>query len=124
MLISQTGISRSDGDLEMQFSLSLKGSEFNDGGLHHRTAASSPKGQLLKWIGNKQRFAECIISFFPRRYRTYFEPFLGSGAVLATLAPQAAEGSDIFQPLMGIWSSLKQRPEELKRWYSDRFLLF
>ncbi len=44
------------------------------------------KTQLLKWIGNKQRFAHEIVSYFPRQFGTYYEPFLGSGAVLATLA--------------------------------------
>ena len=44
------------------------------------------KTQLLKWIGNKQRFAHEIIAFFPRNIVTYHEPFLGSGAVLGTLA--------------------------------------
>ena len=43
------------------------------------------KTQLLKWIGNKQRFAHEIASFFPEKYGTYFEPFVGSGAVLATV---------------------------------------
>ena len=38
---------------------------------------------LLKWIGNKQRFAETIISYMPETFNNYYEPFLGSGAVLA-----------------------------------------
>jgi DNA adenine methylase len=52
------------------------------------------KRQLLKWIGNKQRFAHEIVSYFPGRFGNYVEPFLGSGAVLATLAPERAIGSD------------------------------
>ena len=52
--------------------------------------------QLLKWIGNKQRFAHQIASYFPTDIRTYFEPFLGSGAVLAALQPRQAVGSDAF----------------------------
>ena len=51
------------------------------------------KSQLLKWIGNKQRFAHEIISFFPRRFQMYHEPFLGSGAVLGVLAPRRAEAA-------------------------------
>jgi DNA adenine methylase len=79
------------------------------------------KVQLLKWIGNKQRFAHEIISYFPARVRAYYEPFLGSGAVLATLAPQQAVASDIFRPLVEIWQTLKRDREELKRWYSERW---
>ncbi|MFA6134928.1 MAG: Dam family site-specific DNA-(adenine-N6)-methyltransferase [Phycisphaerae bacterium] len=82
------------------------------------------KAQLLKWIGNKQRFAAEIVSFFPLRFERYFEPFLGSGAVLATLAPKAALGSDSFAPLVEIWQTLKQSPETLKRWYTERWRTF
>ncbi len=83
-------------------------------------SASPCKSQLLKWVGNKQRFAEQIISFFPRDFRVYHEPFLGSGAVLAAFAPHRAYGSDVFSPLMEIWAALKQSPETLKRWYAVR----
>ncbi len=61
--------------------------------------------QLLKWIGNKQRFAHEIISHFPTQYDTYFEPFLGSGAVLGTLAPTRAVGSETLGPLIEIWKT-------------------
>ena len=78
--------------------------------------------QLLKWIGNKQRFAHAIISFFPRRFRVYHEPFLGSGAVLGVLAPRCAHASDSFKPLMDIWQMLQSNPEVVKGWYRSRWL--
>lgn len=77
--------------------------------------------QLLKWIGNKQKFANEIISFFPPRIEKYYEPFLGSGAVLATLSPESGLGSDNFPPLIEIWKTLKEEPEILKLWYKDRW---
>ena len=80
-----------------------------------------PAGQLLKWVGNKQRFAAQIASHFPRDYRRYFEPFLGSGAVLATLAPHKGIASDVFAPLVEIWQALVDAPEELKQWYLERW---
>ena len=76
--------------------------------------------QLLKWVGNKQRFAHEIISYFPRNFGVYHEPFLGSGAVLATLAPRIARAADVFAPLMEIWSALQESPETLKGWYAQR----
>lgn len=84
------------------------------------------KTQLLKWIGNKQRFAHEIASYFPRLTagQTYFEPFLGSAAVLGTLQPERAIGSDIFAPLVGIWQCLRRDPGELIGWYSDRWHRF
>jgi DNA adenine methylase len=78
------------------------------------------KQQLLKWVGNKQRFAHEIADFFPQHYGAYFEPFLGSGAVLATAAPGRALGSDYFAPLVGIWRTLKRDPALLVRWYAER----
>ncbi|OFX16177.1 MAG: DNA methyltransferase [Armatimonadetes bacterium RBG_16_58_9] len=79
------------------------------------------KTQLLKWIGNKQRFAYEMASYFPEDFGIYYEPFLGSGAVLGTLGPKKAIGSDNFQPLMEIWQILHDSPETLKQWYSERW---
>jgi DNA adenine methylase len=78
------------------------------------------KPQLLKWIGNKQRFAHEIVSYFPRSFGRYIEPFLGSAAVLATLAPERGVASDAFAPLIEIWRTLHDDPDLLIRWYSDR----
>src|SRR4051812_18914179 len=69
------------------------------------------KSQLLKWVGNKQRFAHEIVSYFPARFGTYYEPFLGSGAVLGTLAPGRAVAADVFPPLVEIWQALRDSPE-------------
>lgn len=77
-----------------------------------------PKSQLLKWVGNKQRFAVEITTHFPTEYRRYFEPFLGSGAILATVAPHDGLGSDTFKPLMEIWMMLKKDPDQLVKWYA------
>ena len=84
-------------------------------------SVSPLKGQLLKWVGNKQRFARQIVSYFPLEFGTYYEPFLGSGAVLATLMPTRGVGSDVFEPLMEIWRTLQSAPETLKRWYRERW---
>ncbi|MBS1941100.1 MAG: DNA adenine methylase [Bacteroidetes bacterium] len=79
-----------------------------------------PSRQLLKWIGNKQKFAREITSYFPSDIRRYIEPFLGSGAVLATVAPQSGLGSDTFKPLVEIWQMLSSNPEGLIEWYAER----
>jgi len=59
-----------------------------------------PRSQLLKWVGNKQKFAGAISKFFPLEFGTLYEPFLGSGAIMATIAPKSGVGSDIFKPLI------------------------
>jgi len=79
-----------------------------------------PKSQLLKWVGNKQKFAAEITRYFPTDYGRFFEPFLGSGAILATVAPHNGMGSDTFKPLMQIWKMLHENPKELIGWYAER----
>ena len=78
-----------------------------------------PKSQLLKWVGNKQRFAAEIARFFPTDYNIFYEPFLGSGAVMATVAPNIGVGSDAFLPLVEIWQQLKSDPNGLIDWYAE-----
>lgn len=82
---------------------------------------------LLKWIGNKQRFAETIISYMPETFNNYYEPFLGSGAVLAELLHmdatrlfphfQHAYGSDILPFLIDIFEITKEKPDTLVKYY-------
>ncbi len=66
-------------------------------------------------------FAHEIVSFFPLHFNRYFEPFLGSGAVLGTLAPLRALASDVFKPLVQIWQTLHDDPAQLKCWYAERW---
>lgn len=83
---------------------------------------------LLKWIGNKQRFASTIISYMPDSFNNYYEPFLGSGAVLAELLLQDATSmyphfnhayaSDILPFLVDIFKIVKSEPDKLIAYYS------
>lgn len=79
-----------------------------------------PKGQLLKWVGNKQKFAGQISRYFPIEFKRFYEPFLGSGAIMATLSSKNAVGSDIYKPLIEIWQTLKENPKLLIEWYDTR----
>ena len=79
------------------------------------------KMQLLKWVGNKQRFGHEIGGYFPATYRRYYEPFLGSGGVLAVIQPHTALGSDGFKPLAAIWITLQSDPTLLIAWYGERY---
>ena len=82
---------------------------------------------LLKWIGNKQRVAEEIVSYMPDCFNNYYEPFLGSGAVMAQLYKQVQEtgkpqfkqgfGSDILPFLIEIFNTVKNDPEKMIEYY-------
>jgi len=80
----------------------------------------TPK-QLLKWIGNKQRFATTIAKVFPEEYRTYFEPFVGSDAVLGAIAPKRGIAGDILKPLIDMWNLLKDNPKLLYDHYKNKW---
>lgn len=84
---------------------------------------------LLKWIGNKQRFAETIISYMPHSFDNYYEPFLGSGAVMAELLRSDATmmfphfshayGSDVLPFLIDIFNITKDNPQSLIDYYTE-----
>lgn len=77
-------------------------------------------GGVLKWIGNKQRFAEEIAAALPREGRRYIEPFVGSAAVTATVAPRVGVAADVLAPLVGIHATVQARPEALVEAYAQR----
>lgn len=93
--------------------------DFGEGRLRQTTPF---KTQLLKWIGSKQRFAHEIVSYLPLQFGRYYEPFLGSAAVLGALAPERAVASDVFAPLMEIWQTLRNDPTTLEAWYAQRWM--
>jgi DNA adenine methylase len=88
-----------------------------------RKAKRSQPQQLLKWIGNKQRYAVEIISHLPESFGTYFEPFTGSAAVLGALAPERAVAGDIYAPLIEIWHAVQRSASEVGEWYAERYAL-
>jgi DNA adenine methylase len=83
-----------------------------------------PTGQLLKWVGNKYKYAHTITSYFPARYNKYIEPFVGTGAVLATLAPKQGIAGDTLTPLIDIWHLLQNEPQTLIDYYTSVILRF
>lgn len=84
---------------------------------------------LLKWVGNKRKVANKIISFFPDRFNDYYEPFLGSGAVLIQLLEQKnlllpikfnqTWASDSNRYLIDIFNYVKKDPKVIIDYYAD-----
>lgn len=77
-----------------------------------------PPPQFLKWIGNKQRFAPKIAAYVPADYRRYFEPFVGSGAVLGAMGPAVGIAGDTHRPLVELWQLLQTDSDSLLSHYS------
>lgn len=76
---------------------------------------------FIKWSGSKRSQAQKIIAYFPKNIEIYYEPFLGSGAVLAHLNPKKAVGSDVNKPLIALWNLLKRSPEEIASDYRTKW---
>ncbi len=85
-----------------------------------REARRRPRGQLLKWVGNKFRYAETIARHLPDRLGTYYEPFVGTGAVLATLAPERAVAGDALSVLVDLLREVQDDPTNMVDYYTRR----
>lgn len=75
---------------------------------------------LIKWTGSKRSQAKTIISYLPE-YNRYFEPFLGSGAVLYAVAKPGDMASDIYQPLVDLWKIVQDEPEIIISNYAEQW---
>lgn len=76
---------------------------------------------VIKWSGSKRSQADKIKSFLPDSFNTYFEPFVGGGSMLYTINPEKAVCGDICQPLIDLWNTIKNNPEELAEAYKIRW---
>ena len=68
---------------------------------------------FTKWVGGKRQLLPQLQKFKPENYNTYFEPFVGGGALLFSLHPQNAVINDFNSSLMNVYRVTKENPEEL-----------
>ncbi|MEG4092177.1 DNA adenine methylase [Microcoleus sp. Pol12B4] len=72
---------------------------------------------FLKWAGGKTRLIGQYQPYFPKKFTTYYEPFLGGGAVFFYLAQQnpglQAVLTDINPELINAYRCVRDKVEEL-----------
>ncbi len=68
---------------------------------------------VLKWVGGKRQLLPQIRKYMPRGFSTYYEPFVGGGAVLFDLQPQKAVINDINPELINLYEVIRDDVEEL-----------
>lgn len=68
---------------------------------------------VVKWAGGKRQLLSDIMPFIPERYAAYCEPFLGGGAVLFALQPEAAIVNDINADLIQTYEVIRDQVEDL-----------
>lgn len=74
---------------------------------------------VVKWVGGKRQLLPEIKKYFPKKFNTYFEPFVGGGAVLFELQPKNAIVNDINKELINLYSVIQNNVEELIDKLSD-----
>lgn len=62
---------------------------------------------FIKWAGGKVRLLETILENLPPEFDTYYEPFLGSGALFFAIQPTKAVLSDINDELIVTYKEVK-----------------
>lgn len=68
---------------------------------------------FLKWAGGKRQLLPKIRPLFPREFGTYFEPFVGAGAVLFDLQPSRAVINDANEELINCYRVVKSNPDAI-----------
>jgi DNA adenine methylase len=68
---------------------------------------------FVKWAGGKKQLLAQLIARMPEYSGTYYEPFIGGGAMLLALQPQRAVMNDVNAQLLNIYIQLKQNAENV-----------
>ena len=76
------------------------------------TAKDPAVQPILKWVGGKRQLLGAILPLIPE-YTTYYEPFVGGGALLFSIQPKKAVINDSNEELIGIYRVIKEEPDTL-----------
>lgn len=68
---------------------------------------------FLKWAGGKRQLLPVINELIPENYSTYYEPFVGAGAVLFDMQPKKAVINDANEELINVYRVIKNNIDEL-----------
>ena len=68
---------------------------------------------ILKWAGGKRQLLPVITPMMPKQFHTYYEPFLGAGALFCDIQPSQAVINDVNKQLMNMYMQIKDKPTEV-----------
>lgn len=68
---------------------------------------------FLKWAGGKRQLLPEIRKYIPDQFKTYYEPFIGAGAVLFDIQPKKAVINDVNIELVNVYNTIKNHVDEL-----------
>lgn len=67
----------------------------------------------MKWVGGKRQLVQTIKSCLPNNHNSYFEPFVGGGAVFFTLNKSGCHINDLNDELINVYKVVQRYPKEL-----------
>ena len=62
---------------------------------------------FVKWAGGKRQIINKLKELVPNEFNTYYEPFVGGGALLFELSPKKAVINDCNKELMNVFECIK-----------------
>ncbi len=68
---------------------------------------------FLQWVGGKREMVLQYKKFFPKKFKTYFEPFLGGGAMFFKLNPHKSIISDNNLELIKTYEGVRDQPNKV-----------
>lgn len=68
---------------------------------------------FTKWTGGKRQLLDVLNENIPTDFNTYFEPFIGGGALLFDLLPKKAVINDLNSDLMLAYTAIKEDLDQL-----------
>jgi DNA adenine methylase len=68
---------------------------------------------FVKWVGGKRQLAEQLVAQVPKTYNTYYEPFLGGGALFFRLRPDRPVLSDNNERLIRTYVGVRDDVERV-----------
>lgn len=68
---------------------------------------------ILKWVGGKSQLLSRMQNHFPSSFNSYYEPFVGGGAVFFNLDPLSSVISDRNGELINLYKVVANKVEEL-----------
>jgi DNA adenine methylase len=80
---------------------------------------SSLPRPFLKWAGSKRALLQHIVPVLPKRFGTYYEPFLGSGSLFFLLQPKDAVISDSCSELVETFRAVRDDVEAVIRYLAE-----
>lgn len=72
---------------------------------------AEPADPPIKWVGGKRQLLPELRKYVPASFGTYYEPFLGGGALFFALQPERAVLSDLNDNLITMYKALRDIPK-------------